>query len=89
MIKLMEMVDQNTGISWWDVNRKRLNEVMTAFNEWQVKHRFDSFELEVLTARLKLCREFGDDNNFSDWQYALLDEMEEFISEYLKEKNED
>lgn len=82
MIKLMELVNANTDIDWWDRNRERLNEVITLFNDWQIKHRFDAWEKEILVAKLKLCREFGENNTFSDWQFEILDDMETFIKEH-------
>lgn len=82
MIKLLEPHDTNTDISWWNANRRRLNDVIYAFNAWQTQHRFDQWEKEKLQAQITLCRQFGQDNHFSDWQFETLDEMEAFIEEH-------
>jgi hypothetical protein len=74
-IKLLEELETDTGIGWWDANRRKLNEVIQCFNDWQVKHKFDSFEKDVLLARINACRRYGEENSFSGWQYELLDEM--------------
>jgi hypothetical protein len=81
-VKIMELLNADTDISWWNANRARLNEVITSFNEWQTKHRFSSFQKKVLEEKIRLCREFGDQNDFSDWQYDILDKMESFIKTY-------
>ncbi|TPG68634.1 hypothetical protein EEL31_08945 [Brevibacillus laterosporus] len=78
-ILLQETIELDTGISWWDTNRKRLNEVITCFNDWQTVHRFDNFEREVVIARISSCRKYGAYNSFSKWQYELLDEMENWV----------
>lgn len=84
-IEYIEELDTNTGISWWDENRRRLNSVIQCFNNWQIKYRFDEFEKEVVIARIKALRKYSeerDDRSFSDWQYEILDKMEEFIVEF-------
>ena len=85
-IKLMETLETDTGIIWWDRNRNRVNEVINAFNDWQLIHRFNEFEKEVIKAKIKLCYKFGEENNFSDWQFELLDEMKQFITYFEEEK---
>jgi len=80
-IEYIEELDTDTGIGWWDTNRIKINSVIQIFNDWQVKHKFDEFEKEVLIARIKACRKYGDNNDFSDWQYEILDDMEKFIVE--------
>ena len=80
-IEYIEELDEDTNIGWWNTNRKKLNSVIQIFNDWQIKHRFDEFEKEVLIARIKACRKYGDNNDFSDWQYEILDDMEKFIVE--------
>lgn len=82
MIKLMELVDADTGISWWDRNRERLNETITLFNDWQTKHRFATWEKEILKANINLCRAFGEAKKFSDWHFEILNDMETFIKEH-------
>ena len=87
MIKLIEPVRTDTNIDWWNDNRIRLNEAIAVFNNWQTEHKFDDFEKEVLKAKINLCREFGNNNDFSEWQFKMLDEMEEFIKEYERIKD--
>ena len=84
-IEYIEELDEDTNIGWWNTNRKKLNSVIQIFNDWQIKHRFDEFEKEVLIARIKACRKYGDNNDFSDWQYEILDDMEKFIAEFEME----
>jgi hypothetical protein len=85
LIKLIEPVRTDTNIDWWNDNRIRLNEVIAVFNNWQTEHKFGDFEKEVLKAKINLCREFGNNNDFSEWQFKMLDEMESFVKEYEKE----
>jgi len=84
-IEYIEELDEDTNIGWWNTNRKKLNSVIQIFNDWQIKHRFEEFEKEVLIARIKTCRKYGDNNDFSDWQYEILDDMEKFIAEFEME----
>jgi hypothetical protein len=79
-IKLIEELDINTDIEWWNNNRKRLNKVIYAFNEWQTIHKFDKFEKEVVIARVKACREYGEEHEFSNWQFEILDDIENWIN---------
>jgi len=81
-IKLIERLDINTGINWWNTNREKINEVIDVFHDWQIKNKYDSFEMKVLQARIDLCREYGKSHSFSEWQYEILDTIEEYINEY-------
>jgi hypothetical protein len=87
-IYLMEETEPNTEISWWNTNREKLNSVIRSFNDWQIVHRFDDFQREVVKAKIDSCRRWGHNNEFSDWQFDELREMEEFIQEYEKQKKQ-
>ena len=84
-IKLIEELDTDTAISWWNTNRKKINSVIQHFNDWQIKHQFEDFEKQILIARIKACREYGQENDFSDWQYEIMDNMEKFIDKARRE----
>jgi len=79
---LIERLDTDTGISWWDANRRRLNDVIHKFNEWQTVHRFDDWERQVVKAYIELCERAGEDLDFSDWQFELLTEMKQFLEKH-------
>lgn len=79
MIKLIELLDEDTGINWWDVNRKRVNEVITLFNNLQFNPHFSDWDKLTVQAKLDLCREFGKNHDFGDWQFEILDEIEEVL----------
>lgn len=79
-LHIIEELEVNTGIDWWDENRRRINKVISEFNNWQTKSRFDEFEKQVVLARIEACRKYGNEHDFSDWQYDLLNEMETFIN---------
>lgn len=80
MVYLIEELDVDTGIDWWDGNRRKLNSVIKMFNEWQTIHKFDEFEKEVVLAKINAVRKWGCGyNSFSDWELDLLNEMENYI----------
>jgi hypothetical protein len=87
-IKLITYLDTDTSIDWWNGNRKRLNEVIERFNKWQTDYRFDQWEMKVVKAMIVSCRKYGEKNNFSDWQFEILDEIEEFIKEYKSDTDD-
>ena len=76
-------LDTDTEISWWNVNRSRLNAVILAFNAWQKVERFESHAGQVVLAMVTECRTFGQDNHFSDWQFETLDKMEAHLKRVL------
>lgn len=78
-IYIIEKLDVDTGILWWNGNRQKLNEVIDMFNKWQTEYQFDEFEAEVVLAKINITRKYGFVNDFADWQYELLAEMEEHI----------
>jgi hypothetical protein len=88
MINLMELLETDTSVDWWNSNRQKLNEVITSYNDWQTIRRFDDEEKENLKTKIKLCREFGNKNHFSKWQYEILDDMESFVETVTATKAE-
>ncbi len=83
-LHLINSVDENTGISWWDENRKKLNELIRDFNDWQIVHRFDMWQLKVLEAKIDMVKKYHDeagDGCFSDWQLDIIKEMEDHIGD--------
>jgi hypothetical protein len=81
-IKLIEPLETNTDVTWWNINRKRINKVIKLFNEWQTIHKFDDFEAKVVKAHIVSCRKLGSKEWFSSWRFDLLNEMDNFITEY-------
>ena len=88
---LIEEVEINTDIDWWNVNRKKLNNVIRKFNKWQTVDKFDEYEKDVVLAMIDSCRRIEGDRDFSDWQYDILNDMENFINSVNTEQieNED
>ena len=90
-IYLIEEVEVNTNIDWWNVNREKLNNVIRKFNKWQTVDKFDEYEKDVVLAMIDSCRRIEGDRDFSDWQYDILNDMENFINSVNTEQieNED
>lgn len=85
-LHLINNVDENTGISWWDENRKKLNELIRDFNDWQIVHRFDMWQLKILEAKIDMVKRYSDeagDASFSEWQLDIIKEIEDHIR-YIK-----
>lgn len=81
-LKLIEKADENTSISWWNENRKKINSIIDMFNDWQTVYRFNSFRKKIVLARIDSLRKENEESKyeFSDWQLNLLTEMEEFLN---------
>ncbi|PZT57460.1 hypothetical protein [Paenibacillus silvae] len=77
--KLIEELDTDTDIDWWNSNRERVNAVIRAFNDWQTIHRFDQWEGKVTIAKAEACERYGESHDFSGWQYEILEEIKEFV----------
>ncbi|NUJ17429.1 hypothetical protein FKN04_12670 [Bacillus glycinifermentans] len=85
-IKLIEELDTNTNIEWWNDNRKRINQVIKLFNDWQIEHRQDSYFGHLVLAKVNTLREWNKDegdSGFNDWQLEILDEIEQHVKEVL------
>lgn len=78
-ILLLEEADEDTQISWWNANRKMLNEIIRAFNEWQLRG-FSIHSRYVVEALLNRCEQSAESNNFSDWQMETLSQMRQHLS---------
>ena len=75
----MEELDvADIDIEWHKINRTKINEIIKLFNNWQV-NKFDDFEREILIARIKSLRRWGETADFADWQFDILTEMEDHI----------
>jgi hypothetical protein len=86
-IKLIQLLAENTNIVWWNENRKLLNSIIQKYNDWQTIHKFDDWQKNVIKAEIKLQRS-NPNNEFSDWRFGILDEMESHIAsleEYERE----
>ncbi|WP_124115421.1 hypothetical protein [Paenibacillus xylanexedens] len=77
--KLIEELDTDTGIDWWNSNRERVNVVIRSFNDWQITHRFDEWEGRVVIAKAEACERYGESNDFSCWQYEILSDIKDFV----------
>ncbi|PYE51597.1 hypothetical protein HUB98_06160 [Paenibacillus barcinonensis] len=79
IFKLIEELDTDTDIDWWNSNRERVNTVIRVFNDWQTIHRFDQWEGKVVIAKAEACERYGEQYDFSRWQYEILGEIKEFV----------
>jgi len=86
---LLEEIEVNTNIDWWNRNREKLNNVIRKYNNWQTIDKFDEHEKDVVLAMIDSCRRFGEDNEFSDWQFDILIDMKKFINNLNTEQIED
>jgi hypothetical protein len=77
MIEFIEEVSEDTSIGWWNENRRRLNEAIKWYNEY-VENKNRSAELVL--AKVHQIRKFGETNEFSRWQFDILDEIESKIN---------
>ncbi|WP_336761529.1 hypothetical protein [Paenibacillus sp. USHLN196] len=77
--KLIEELDTDTDIDWWNSNRERVNLVIRSFNDWQTTHRFDDWEGKVVIAKAEACERYGERYDFSSWQFEILDDIKEFV----------
>ena len=88
-IKFLEKSNENTSIGWYNINRNKVNLVIDKFHEWQLVDKFDAFQKEVLLGMIMFTRKFGEEQDFSKWQFDILNEIEEHIKfiETLSEKD--
>lgn len=77
-VLLLKEIDEETDIEWWTTNRKKLNEVIRSFNQWQL-NGFSEEGREVVSQAVETLKEFGDNNSFSDWQFDIITEMREHL----------
>jgi len=86
---LIDEIEVDTNINWWNENRRKLNKVIRKFNNWQTVDKFDEYEKDVVLAMIDTCRRDGGDKSFSEWQYDILNDMEKFINNLNTEQIED
>ena len=75
-----ELDPMTDDVRWHQVNRRKINEGIRMFNQWQIGG-FDDFKKEVLLARIKSLRTYGETSDFADWQFDILNEMRSHIQE--------
>lgn len=68
-------------IDWWIENRKRVNEVIREFNNWQSKDLTNLKMKNVIKAKLDLLILWGKSNSMANWQYELINEMKAHIAD--------
>jgi hypothetical protein len=81
-MKIIEELDVNTPIDWWNDNRSKLNAVIRLFDAYQLVQNQNM--QAVLLAKIISVREWGKSHNFSEWQYNLLNDMEQCVLEDAK-----
>ncbi len=64
----IEEWDENTGINWWDENRKRLNEVIKEYNQHMEKSLIITAKAEHLLKTLK-------DGNYGEDLNKIIDRL--------------
>jgi len=75
-VKCMEELDENTPIGWWNENRRKINEIIRLYNEWQTVHHFDRYQKEIVKGRSLALKKWAEEGSeFSDWQIEILDEI--------------
>jgi hypothetical protein len=86
-VLLLNEIDTEETTGWWLENRLKINEVIEAFNNWQIDG-FDLHRRDVVEAMITRARRFSNergDRCFSDWQLETLDEMQAHIDQNKKE----
>jgi len=81
-IKLIEELKEETTTDWHTVNRKRVNNVIRAFNEWQTVHHFDEHQKDIVLARITALKKWSDEEGsggLAEWQVDILNEMQDWI----------
>lgn len=73
----VELLELDTGIDWWDENRKVINKAINEFNKYQLG--YSDYGNNMMIALIKDTIEYGDNHDFSGWQYNLLNEMLEVL----------
>lgn len=85
-IKYLNELETDTTINWWNSNRIKINDVIKIFNEWQTEHDFSEKHKKILLARIEALKEYGKDHSFSEWQFIIINEMEEHIKKVESEE---
>ena len=75
-MKFIPEVSESTDILWWNENRKRLNEAIRWYNEY-VENR--NRPAEAVLAKIEQIREYGTKNEFTDWQFDILDDLRNML----------
>ena len=70
--------DTNTSISRWNIDRGQLNDVINAYNRWQV-NGFNVAQVPVILASIELGRQTYAKDDSPDSYGATLNRMREFI----------
>jgi len=81
-IKYLYELETSDPIEWRNDNRKKINEVIRLFNEWQIEHDFAEKQKRVLLARIEALKEYGKEHSFAEWQFATITEMEDHIRKF-------
>jgi hypothetical protein len=81
-MELMLDVSDTTGISWWDENRRRLNEAIRTYNVY-IEGLLKGIAVTPYypLAKVEQIRKYGKANEFSGWQFDVLDEIERRLKE--------
>ena len=77
--KLEERWNENTGISWWNESRKKLNVIIDFYNEWQTKHLFNEKRAHILLTKIKKGKDTIGSIDGGSGYWDKLDEMEKFV----------
>lgn len=79
-ILLLEKDEPNTNIEWWNVNRRKLNEVIHAFNQWQI-NGFSTHGRAVVEAMVERCEKYGEENDFHQRQFDTLAQIRKHLQD--------
>lgn len=89
-ILLIEEWCTNTGIDPWDNSRKKINEVIKLFNEWQTKHWFDKKKGLIVLAMIDMRYETFKQDDYAGHDYfEELDTMKNHINKQLENEIRD
>lgn len=53
MYKFKQKWDENTDITWWKTCRIELNNIIEAYNNWQMEDDFDKDKSKLLLAKIE------------------------------------
>jgi hypothetical protein len=85
-IKLFEELETDTNIGWWNYHREKVNEAIRMVNNWQINHKQDRYEAELVIAKVNSIRRWSKeecDEKLSGWQLEILDEIENHVKEVI------
>jgi len=85
--RFVDYWDEDTNISWQKESRKRLNEAITLYNDWQIEHDFDPEKSVKVLAKIEYGKQTYGNIDGGSGYLEELEKMESFVKDYLEENN--